>query len=129
MFDCHYLGKTYGTKYSRMNQVKFVVEALKIMKWYGLPQQTTSLQILKAFFHKFYLVYSWILCPIWSRNKCNLVSHGIDDFLCYCWQTLREKNKKRFYLEKYKEVSLFFSAEGCLFNLSFFNLWAFRKSG
>ena len=29
MFDCHYLGKTCGTKYSRMNQVKFVVESLE----------------------------------------------------------------------------------------------------
>ena len=33
--------RIYGAKYSRMDQVKFV-------------------------FHKFYLVYSWRLCPIWK---------------------------------------------------------------
>ena len=38
---------TYGTKYSRMDQVKFVEDnLLKNMKWYGLPKrkQTISLQ-------------------------------------------------------------------------------------
>ena len=38
--------KKYRSKYSRMDQVKF----------------------LMAVFHKFYLVHSWILCPI-----CNIV--------------------------------------------------------
>ena len=37
----------YGTKYSRMDQVKF----------------------LKAVFHKFHLVHSWIPCPIWHNHK------------------------------------------------------------
>ena len=36
----------YGTKYSRMVQIKF----------------------LKAVFHKFYLVHSWVLCPILVLN-------------------------------------------------------------
>ena len=44
-----------------MDQVKFVKTAFKNLKWYGLPKQTILLQkILKAIFHKFYLVRSWI---------------------------------------------------------------------
>ena len=51
---------TYGPKYSRMDQVKFMN-----LKGYGLFKQTISLQkILKAVFHKFYLVRSWICCSI-----------------------------------------------------------------
>ena len=36
---------TYGTKYPRMDQRKFVEDSLKNMKWYGLFKQIISLQI------------------------------------------------------------------------------------
>ena len=40
-----------GTKYSRMDEVKFVEDSL-------FPSS-----FLKDVFHKFYLVHSWIICP------------------------------------------------------------------
>ena len=47
-----------------MDQVKFVENSLKNLKWYGLPTQTISRQIfLKAVFHKLYSVHSWIPWP------------------------------------------------------------------
>ena len=52
------LGFTYGAEYSRISQVKFVQDSLQ--KIWG---DITS-DFLKAVFHKFYLVHSWILCPI-----------------------------------------------------------------
>ena len=60
---------SYGSRYSRMDQVKFVEESLqKIwsdMVCYGLSAQADHiiLNFLKAVFHKFYLVYSWIPWP------------------------------------------------------------------
>ena len=37
------------------------------MREYGLPKQTIPFQILlKAIFHKFYFVHSWILCSKWN---------------------------------------------------------------
>ena len=38
-------------------------QSLKNLKWYGLPNQNN---FLKAFFHKFYLVHSWIPWPIYA---------------------------------------------------------------
>ena len=42
-------------------------QPLKNLKWYGLPQQTNHItsNFLKDVFHKFYLIHSWILCPIY----------------------------------------------------------------
>ena len=36
------------------------------MKWNGLPADYITSNFLKAVFHKFYLVHSWILCPKWA---------------------------------------------------------------
>ena len=45
-------------------------QPLKNLKGYCLLKQKISLQIIsKAVFHKFYLVYSWILCPISHYRK------------------------------------------------------------
>ena len=61
---------TYGTKYSRMDQVKFVEDSLS--------------NFLKAFFRKFYLVHSWIFCPVhrctvkamyWNKSNANKGIH------------------------------------------------------
>ena len=49
-----------GTEYSRMDQVKYVEETFK--KSEGIWHIPSNL--LKAIFHKFYLVHSSILCPI-----------------------------------------------------------------
>ena len=50
-----------GTKYSRMDQVRKT--AFKKLKGYGLLQADhTPSNFLRAFFNKFYLVHSWILC-------------------------------------------------------------------
>ena len=52
----------YGTKYSRMYRVKLVEDSLwKLLIWFA--DHITS-YFLKAIFHRFYLVHSWILCPI-----------------------------------------------------------------
>ena len=41
-------------------------QPLKNLKGYGLPKADhIPSNFLKAVFHKFYLVHSWILCPIW----------------------------------------------------------------
>ena len=47
----------FGAKYSRMDQVKFAYESL---------QKNIASNFLKAVFHKFYLVHSWILYLIYS---------------------------------------------------------------
>ena len=51
LFAVNYFRKTlrlsdvrFGTKYSRMGQVKFVEQSLKILKGYGLLKQAISLQ-------------------------------------------------------------------------------------
>ena len=47
------LGFTLGSKYLRMDQVKFVEDSLqKKLKALGIPYH------FKAVFHKFYLIYS-----------------------------------------------------------------------
>ena len=54
----------YGTNYLRMDQ------PFKNLKGYGLPEGDHSAsKSLKAVFHKFYLVRSWIFCPICSYEK------------------------------------------------------------
>ena len=46
------------------------------MKGYGLPKaDRTPSNFLKAVFHKFHLVHSWILCPIYI-----IVFHVVLDF-------------------------------------------------
>ena len=47
----------------------------KNLKSYGLFRHTIS-NCLKAVFHKFYLVHSWILCPI-SSSTYDVCSKGI----------------------------------------------------
>ena len=42
-----------------MDQVKFVEDL----------SRPYPFKFFKAVFHKFYLVHSWILCPIWSEEK------------------------------------------------------------
>ena len=50
----------------------------KNLKWYGLPDHIT-LNVLKAVFHKFYLVHSWISWPESSAKTsvCSLVKNII----------------------------------------------------
>ena len=56
-----------GAKYSRMDQVKFVKYSLwKIWRNLVYLSKPYHFKFLKALFHRFYLVHSWILCPIWS---------------------------------------------------------------
>ena len=56
--------KKHGTKYSRMDHVKFVEDSLSKI-WRGLPwADHTPPKFLKADFNKFYLAHSWLLCPI-----------------------------------------------------------------
>ena len=57
---CSHLNKT---TYSRMDQVKFVEEYFMVCLKQNIPLQI----FLKAVFHEFYLVHSWLLCPI--QNK------------------------------------------------------------
>ena len=60
----------YGSRYSRMDQLKFVEDSHeKIWK-----DHTTS-NFLKAVFHKFYLVHSWIPWPTYTHQI-----FGINDF-------------------------------------------------
>ena len=56
----------YGTKYSRMDQYNLRKTTFKKLKWYGLLRHITS-NFVKAVFHNFYLVCSWILCPIYGQ--------------------------------------------------------------
>ena len=51
-------------------------QPLKNLKWYGLP---------KAIIHKFYLVHSWILCPI-----CNAV---VPCFVFFSYHKVKENIK------------------------------------
>ena len=45
-------------------------QPLKKLKWYGVMRQTSNItsNFLKVVFHKFYLVHSWILCPIYNSG-------------------------------------------------------------
>ena len=72
----------YGTKYSKMDQVKFMEDRLyKIWRdMVYLSRPCISSIFLKAVFHKFDLVHSWILCPICvipiiQRRTDNLVRY------------------------------------------------------
>ena len=58
MFDYGTYG-IYGTKYSEMDQVKFVEDSLEVI-WSAL--------------HKFFLVNSWVLCPIYTLPSYHLQS-------------------------------------------------------
>ena len=44
-------------------------QPLKKLKWYGLPADHITSNFLKTAFHKFYLVYSWILCRRYSCSS------------------------------------------------------------
>ena len=49
---------------------------LKNLKGYGLPKN-----FLKAVFHKFYLVHSWILCPKYCTQYLLKVNKGHHNFI------------------------------------------------
>ena len=52
----------YGTKYSRMEQVKFAEDSLwKVWRDMDCLSSPYPFKFLKAVWHKFYLVHSWIL--------------------------------------------------------------------
>ena len=53
-------GVTYGTKYSRMDQLKFCGrQPLQVLKGYGLLEAARApSNFLKAVFHKLHLVHS-----------------------------------------------------------------------
>ena len=59
------LASPYGTKYLRMDQVQFVEDSLYKIEGDGLLKADhTPSNFLKAVYHKFYLVHSWMFCPI-----------------------------------------------------------------
>ena len=55
---------TYGAKYSRMDQVKFVEDNLYMVS----EVDDIISNFLRIVFHKFYLVHSWIFCPIYIKQ-------------------------------------------------------------
>ena len=63
----------YGTKYSGMDQVKFVGDSFENVEgvWSTLSRSYSFNFFIKAVFHTFYLVHSWILCPIYNLT-CKL---------------------------------------------------------
>ena len=55
----------FGKKYSITVQAKIVeVSLLKLEVAWSIFKTMPFQKFLKSFFHKFYLVYSWILCFI-----------------------------------------------------------------
>ena len=54
-------------------------QLLKNLKGYGLLSRPYPFIFLKAAFHKFHLVHSWILCPI-----CSLIEAFIAKFVSIC---------------------------------------------
>ena len=60
-----YLGfcQTYGSRYSKMDQVKLICDMVCISRPYYF-------RFLKTAFHKFYLVHSWIPWPIYDETFC-----------------------------------------------------------
>ena len=89
---------SYGSRYSRMDQVKFVEESLqKIwsdMVCYGLSAQADHiiLNFLKAVFHKFYLVYSWIPWPTYltilsiAMSGWKLLNQLVENICLLTWR-------------------------------------------
>ena len=55
-------------------------QPLKNLKWYGLQADQISSNLLKAVFHKFYLVDSWIPWPIWYNVYCPLQNCRLRSF-------------------------------------------------
>ena len=77
--------------YSRVDQAKFVEDLSKI--WSDMAcLNRSSLQILKGFFYKFYLVHFWILC---------LQYHSLINELNVDWQSHRSgSHQKSFHKNK-----------------------------
>ena len=77
----NFLNFMWGKEFKNASSKIWGRQPLKNLRWYGIPRQTISIwyteadhitsNFLKAVFHKFYLVHSWILWPIW--NTCNIV--------------------------------------------------------
>ena len=83
----------FGTKYSKLDQVKYVNTAFKKLKGCGLPKadHTPSSKFLMAVSYNFYSVNSWILYPIcfwWTVVLVGLVIQAI--------QTLRSSRPHLF---------------------------------
>ena len=78
MFRFFSIDIIYVTKYSKMDQAKFVEDRqpLKNLKGSALSlDHHTPSNFLKAVFHKFYLVHSLILCLIYCcKRNAKLVS-------------------------------------------------------
>ena len=74
--------KLKAYSFSKMRQMSQSIQEwtkpLKDLKEYGLLKADhTHSKFLKAFFHKFYLVHSWILCPrynVWLRKLLETIS-------------------------------------------------------
>ena len=62
-----------GTKYSRMNQVRFVEDSLSKFEeiWSAVSRSYPS-NFLKAVSYTFYLVHCWILCIKWLFSYARL---------------------------------------------------------
>ena len=76
---------TYETKYSRMDQLKFLEDSL----WKSRPY---PFKFLKAVFHRFYYVHSWILCHIFESRmslsqKIVLMNRSCRRYTVrFCWR-------------------------------------------
>ena len=67
-------------------------QVLKNLKGYGmLETDYTSSNVLKAVLHKFYLVHSWILCPIYTQQiilpSVQLKTHQMTVIHCHPCRT------------------------------------------
>ena len=97
-----------------MNQVKFVQDS-------PYEADHANSNFVKAVFHEFYLIHSWILCPVspslyqindqWNiledtylvindRCRCSghehafsVISHGCDNFQSSFWEKNKDKNR------------------------------------
>ena len=79
--------EVHGAKYSRMDQVKFMKDSRwKIWIW------ITS-NFLKAVFHKFYLIHSWILCPIYREQWHKIIAVMLRRLILWNFILISSKNK------------------------------------
>ena len=96
----------FGTKYSRMDQVKFEEDSLKNWCDWSPEANLITSNFLKVVFHKFYLVHSWILWPICCNRRLQF-----DDILKDFIWSLHEQ----FFLSERPLSNQFFIVESIVF--------------
>ena len=117
--------KIYGSRCSRMDQVKFMEDSLqKIwsdMVCLEISDMVLNLVLNKVVFHKFYLVHSWIPWPISRVTSSNSrFATGFNVFTKhFLLNSLNFANLKRF-LFKYLSLNNIFH---CCLKASIWILW------